>query len=117
MNDITSFGEWLRRRRKALDLTQAELADQAGCVTGTIRSIEADTRRPSKQLAERLVEAFRRPVDLDAGGRVTVTLSVGYAAFGPHTTAEAVLRRVDEAMYGAKRTGRNRAARLPDQPA
>jgi predicted ATPase/class 3 adenylate cyclase len=58
MNDITSFGEWLRRRRKALDLTQAELADQAGCVTGTIRSIEADARRPSKQLAERLAEVL-----------------------------------------------------------
>jgi predicted ATPase/class 3 adenylate cyclase len=59
MNDITSFGEWLRRRRKALDLTQAELADQVGCVTGTIRSIEADARRPSKQLAERLAEALQ----------------------------------------------------------
>jgi transcriptional regulator with XRE-family HTH domain len=55
MDPITSFGEWLRRRRKALGLTQAELADQAGCVTGTIRSIEADARRPSRQLAERLL--------------------------------------------------------------
>src|SRR5215216_5231214 len=54
MDAITSFGDWLRRRRKALDLTQAELADRAGCVPGTIKSIEADARRPSKQLAERL---------------------------------------------------------------
>jgi predicted ATPase/class 3 adenylate cyclase len=59
MDEITSFGEWLRRRRKALDLTQAELADQAGCVTGTIRSIEADARRPSKQLAERLADVLQ----------------------------------------------------------
>src|SRR5215211_1943360 len=47
MDGINSFGEWLRRRRRALDLTQAELADRAGCVTGTIKSIEANARRPS----------------------------------------------------------------------
>jgi class 3 adenylate cyclase len=64
MNEITSFGEWLRRRRKALDLTQAELADQAGCVAGTIKSIEADARRPSKQLAERLADVLElQPVE------------------------------------------------------
>jgi predicted ATPase/DNA-binding XRE family transcriptional regulator len=50
----TSFGYWLRRRRKALDLTQDDLARCAGCVVGTIKSIEADARRPSRQLAERL---------------------------------------------------------------
>lgn len=63
MDQITSFGEWLRRRRKALDLTQAELADQAGCVAGTIRSIEADARRPSRQLAERLAEVLQLAQD------------------------------------------------------
>jgi predicted ATPase/class 3 adenylate cyclase len=54
MDAITSFGAWLRRRRKALDLTQAELAQRVSCVIGTIKSIEADARRPSKQMAERL---------------------------------------------------------------
>src|SRR5262245_43099608 len=58
MDEIASFGEWLRRRRKALDLTQAALADQAGCVPGTIKSIEADARRPSRQLAERLADVL-----------------------------------------------------------
>jgi predicted ATPase/class 3 adenylate cyclase len=58
MDEITSFGEWLRRRRKALDLTQVELADRAGCVQGTIKSIEADARRPSRQLAERLADVL-----------------------------------------------------------
>ena len=53
-----SFGYWLRRRRKALDLTQAELAAQAGCVVTTIKKIETGTRRPSRQLAERLVTAL-----------------------------------------------------------
>jgi predicted ATPase/class 3 adenylate cyclase/Tfp pilus assembly protein PilF len=58
MDEISSFGEWLRRRRKALDLTQAELADRAGCASGTIKSIEGDARRPSKQLAERLADVL-----------------------------------------------------------
>src|SRR4051794_10702271 len=58
MGEITSFGDWMRRRRKALDLTQAALADRAGCVPGTIKSIEADARRPSRQLAERLAEVL-----------------------------------------------------------
>lgn len=49
-----SFGYWLRRRRKARDLTQAELAAQAGCVVTTIKKLETGARRPSRQLAERL---------------------------------------------------------------
>ncbi len=55
MEPISSFGYWLRRRRKALDLTQDELARQVGCAIGTLKKIETDERRPSKQLAERLV--------------------------------------------------------------
>ena len=45
------FGEWLKSRRKQLDLTQAELAQRAGCSLPALRKIEAGLRRPSKQLA------------------------------------------------------------------
>jgi predicted ATPase/transcriptional regulator with XRE-family HTH domain len=54
MEEIYSFGYWVRRRRKALDLTQDELAQRVGCATVTIRKIELDARRPSPQIAERL---------------------------------------------------------------
>ena len=54
MDDNASFGYWMQRRRKALDLTQATLAQRVGCSTGMIRMIEADARRPSRQLAELL---------------------------------------------------------------
>ncbi len=55
MEDRTdSFGYWLRRRRKALDLTQEALAQRVCCSGFTIRKIEADERRPSRRLAERL---------------------------------------------------------------
>jgi transcriptional regulator with XRE-family HTH domain len=56
-----SFGRWLQRRRKALDLTQEELAQRVGCAAETLRKIEADVRRPSRQIAERLAEALEIP--------------------------------------------------------
>ena len=54
MMNALSFGDWLKRRRRSLDLTQDELADRAGCSVETIRKLEAETLRPSKVLAERL---------------------------------------------------------------
>jgi class 3 adenylate cyclase len=58
MDSTTSFGYWLRRQRKARDLTQDALALQVGCASDTIKKIEADARRPSKQLAERLADVL-----------------------------------------------------------
>ncbi len=54
MNNGLTFGEWLRRRRRSLDLTQAELAQRVGCGVTTIRKIELGERRPSKELAAQL---------------------------------------------------------------
>jgi predicted ATPase/DNA-binding XRE family transcriptional regulator len=56
--DDASFGEWLRRRRRALDLTQEALAARVGCSVATIRKIETDDRRPSRQIAEILAEVL-----------------------------------------------------------
>ena len=56
-----SFGYWLRRRRKALDLTQEALAQRVGCSGFSIRKIEADERRPSRRLAERLALSLAIP--------------------------------------------------------
>jgi predicted ATPase/DNA-binding XRE family transcriptional regulator len=64
---IYSFGYWVRRRRKALDLTQRELAERVGCALITLKKIEADERRPSPQMAELLAQALAIPVgDHDA---------------------------------------------------
>jgi transcriptional regulator with XRE-family HTH domain len=54
-----SFGTLVRRRRKALDLTQTALADLVGCAESLIRNIEAEERRPSRQIAERLAVALQ----------------------------------------------------------
>ena len=52
------FGEWLKSRRKAFDLTQEELARRSGCSVFAMRKIESGTRRPSKQLAACLAAAL-----------------------------------------------------------
>jgi predicted ATPase/DNA-binding XRE family transcriptional regulator len=54
MTTETSFGDWVRRRRKALDLTQEQLAELVGCSHSAIRKFETDERRPSLQIAELL---------------------------------------------------------------
>jgi predicted ATPase/transcriptional regulator with XRE-family HTH domain len=56
-----SFGNWVRRRRRALDLTQAELGRRASVSAAAIRKIEADERRPSRELAGLLAAALAVP--------------------------------------------------------
>ena len=60
-NTETSFGTWVRHRRKALDMTQQELARQVGCSISAIVKIESDERRPSRQIAELLAEYLQVP--------------------------------------------------------
>ena len=63
MNFPLSFGEWLKRRRKELDLTQAELAVRVSCTVFALRKIEAGERRPSKQLAMLLAQSLEIPLE------------------------------------------------------
>ncbi len=62
-DEILSLGMWVRRRRKALDLTQAALAHRVGCAEITIRKIEVDAMRPSPAMVERLVSCLDLPLD------------------------------------------------------
>jgi predicted ATPase/DNA-binding XRE family transcriptional regulator len=57
----TSFGAWLRQRRKQLDLTRAQLAQRIGYSVSALRKLETDERRPSKQIADLLAEALDIP--------------------------------------------------------
>lgn len=63
MEPNPSFGDWVRRRRKALGLTQAMVAQQIGCATVTLKKIEADERRPSAQIAELLAACLKLTTD------------------------------------------------------
>ncbi len=59
--DQHSFGYWLRLKRKSLDLTREGLADLVGYSAATIRKIEAEERRPSAQIVERLADILDVP--------------------------------------------------------
>ncbi len=60
------------------------------------------------RVAEKLVAALAAPIPLSAGER-TIGVSVGIALFPDHATeADALLKCADQAMYGAKRAGKNR---------
>jgi predicted ATPase/transcriptional regulator with XRE-family HTH domain len=61
MNLSETFPTWLRRRRKALDLTRAELAQRAHCSASTLRRLEAGDLRPSAQLGKTLALALEIP--------------------------------------------------------
>jgi predicted ATPase/DNA-binding XRE family transcriptional regulator len=58
-----SLGAWLRERRRVLDWTQEELAEQVGCTRGTIYKLEAGQRRPSKAMVERLAQVLSVPLE------------------------------------------------------
>lgn len=57
----TTFGALVRQRRRALDLTQAELARRTGFAAITIRRIESGERRPSRELVTALARALDVP--------------------------------------------------------
>lgn len=58
-----SFGEWLKRRRTGLGLTQDQLALQINCSTSALRKFESEERRPSAEMIEQLAEIFNIPAD------------------------------------------------------
>jgi predicted ATPase/transcriptional regulator with XRE-family HTH domain len=86
-----SLGGWLQQRRKALDLTQEALAQRVGCSVATIRKIEADERRPSRQIAELLAQALDIPsadrpafIKVARGERATDRLAAVPSLTPPH---------------------------------
>src|SRR5215207_8581512 len=61
MQEEISFGTWLRKQRRALDLSRKTFADQVGCAEVTLRRIEAGTLKPSKELASILIDKLGIP--------------------------------------------------------
>ncbi|GAB4205551.1 MAG: hypothetical protein OHK0022_31730 [Roseiflexaceae bacterium] len=56
-----AFGDWVKRQRKTLGMTQAGLAERVCCARVTVMKIEAEERRPSVEMAERLAAALEIP--------------------------------------------------------
>ncbi len=81
-----SFGYWVKRRRLALDLTQAALAHKVGCSTSMVKKVERDERRPSRQMAELLATCLAVP---DGEREMFIAMALGERA-----TADAAIASV-----------------------
>jgi len=68
------------------------------------------TSSGAEQLAERVLDAFRSGRFGESKVEVALTVSVGVVseAVADESIAEALRARADEALYAAKRRGRNR---------
>ena len=53
-----SFGKIVRKRRRALDLSQEELGDKAELNRGYISDIERGLRNPSLEVIDRIAKAL-----------------------------------------------------------
>ena len=89
MEETTSFGDWLKERRRALDMTQEELAQRLGVALGTLRKWETEERRPSKELAARLAELLEvppaeRPAEPSVGDIDTARTQDAFTPQGPN---------------------------------
>ncbi|MDL2355128.1 MAG: diguanylate cyclase [Pseudomonadota bacterium] len=70
-----------------------------------------DLREPgaAEEVADKLVRAMQQPFEIGAH-TLMVTTSIGVAFFQQGAQANDVMQRADQAMYAAKRAGRNRYA-------
>ncbi len=90
-----SFGEWLKRRRKALGLTQEQLAQKISCSASALRKIEAEERRPSEGIINQLAEVFEIPIEERAS---FLKFARGNWAAAPPGTTEAAPWRDSHAL-------------------
>lgn len=89
MEHFVSLGDWVRRRRKLLDMTQAELAGKVNCSLSMMRKIEREERRPSVQLAELLADHLA--ID-DSRRALFLRMARGYFNPGLEDPAKALVK-------------------------
>nr|WP_255537781.1 GGDEF domain-containing protein [Motiliproteus sp. SC1-56] len=65
----------------------------------------------AQRIGERLRQAcMNESIEVEGGEPFSFTTSIGIAQLQPEESLEQLLKRVDEALYAAKRGGRNRIA-------
>ena len=66
-------------------------------------------------VARRIVEAFRQPLNAGGSAELTTTASVGIAVANHESTPDTLLAEADAAMYRAKAAGRDRISVFNDE--
>ena len=101
---LREFSSRLKRGVRGIDLVSRHGGEEFVVVMP-----ETDTAY-AKKVAERLRRDVEREAFLTtAGVHIPVTVSIGLASYsGTGDSTSALIRRADEALYAAKRSGRNR---------
>jgi diguanylate cyclase (GGDEF)-like protein len=69
---------------------------------------EVETETEAFHVAERIADAWERPIPVGTGGEIFVSASIGITIAHRPQSAETMLREADAAMYRAKEGGRGR---------
>lgn len=101
---IAEVGELLRASARTDDVV-ARTGGEEFMILAPNTSLDG-----AQHLALRIVDAFRRRIFVEPSPRVSLTVSIGVVADGVPNEgiAEDLRARADEALYAAKRSGRNR---------
>jgi diguanylate cyclase (GGDEF)-like protein/PAS domain S-box-containing protein len=94
-------------RRLALATRSGDVAGRFGGDEFVVIAHPVPTPQEASRLAERVMQAVCRPVDLD-GGILLPSLSVGAALSAPDDDADSLVAEADRALYAAKAAGRGR---------
>jgi diguanylate cyclase (GGDEF)-like protein len=103
-------GDFVLKETARLLLASCRTLDIAGRYGGEeFILVLPDTARAGAQAAaERLRAEVERHPFVHEGRRYAVTVSLGVAELSEFDTADDLIKRADEALYAAKRKGRNR---------
>jgi len=94
-------------RRLTACLRQVDMVARFGGDEFVILLTEVHGGEDAALVAEKIVTAFRRPFDVQ-GRQAAITVSLGIAVYPDHgESLEDLLKRSDEALYAAKRAGRD----------
>jgi predicted ATPase/transcriptional regulator with XRE-family HTH domain len=111
MSDMFSLGLWIKRRRKALDLTQDALAQLVGCSLTMLQKIEADARRPSRELAALLATHLQLADDERVSFVRVARAELGAERLAPpaHSVAHSVFTAAPVLSHAADGPAKRRA--------
>lgn len=95
--------------RLSRDMRQTDTVCRLGGDEFTIIMTEVDSAHAVDILADRIAQAFQEPFDLAGGFRTHISASIGITLYPADAdTSGDLLKQADQAMYEAKKLGRNR---------